>query len=49
MERNREDDSYHRFPQEMRGVPNERSALDARTALCFHFGDYWPGASESER
>ena len=28
---------------------NPRSALDARTALCFHIGHHWPGASESER
>jgi hypothetical protein len=28
---------------------NYRSALDARTALCFHIGGRWPGASESER
>jgi hypothetical protein len=28
---------------------NERSALDARPALCFHFERHWPGASESER
>jgi hypothetical protein len=27
----------------------QRSALDARTALCFHIGRHWPGASESER
>jgi hypothetical protein len=30
-------------------APNERSALDARTAFCFHFEAHWPGASESER
>jgi hypothetical protein len=29
--------------------PNPRSALDARTAHCFHIGRRWPGASESER
>ena len=28
---------------------NERSALDARTVLCFHIEAHWPGASESER
>ena len=28
---------------------NYRSALDARTALCFHIEAHWPGASESER
>jgi hypothetical protein len=28
---------------------NERSALDARTALCLHIEAQWPGASESER
>ena len=30
-------------------MPNHRSALDARTALCLHTRDDWPGASESER
>jgi hypothetical protein len=35
--------SHHRTP------PNRRSALDARTALCFHIKRHWPGASESER
>jgi len=30
-------------------MPNLRSALDARVALCFHIGKHWPGASESER
>jgi hypothetical protein len=29
--------------------PNKRSALDARTARCFHMERHWPGASESER
>jgi hypothetical protein len=29
--------------------PNPRSALDARTALCFHIGRQRPGASESDR
>jgi hypothetical protein len=29
--------------------PNQRSALDARTALCLHMQAHWPGASESER
>ena len=28
---------------------NERSALDARTALCLHIEGHWPGASESGR
>ena len=28
---------------------NKCSALDARTALCLHIEDHWPGASESER
>ena len=28
---------------------NPRSALDARTALCFRLEAQWPGASESER
>ena len=28
---------------------NERSALDARTALCLHIEVHWPVASESER
>jgi hypothetical protein len=28
---------------------NLRSALDARTRLCFHFERQWPGVSESER
>ena len=28
---------------------NPRSALDARTALCFYFEHHWPGASETER
>ncbi len=32
-----------------RRTPNKRSALDARTALCFHIGGRWPGASESGR
>jgi hypothetical protein len=27
----------------------QRSALDARTALCLHVEGHWPGASESER
>jgi hypothetical protein len=27
----------------------KRSALDARTALCFHIEAHWPGASESGR
>ena len=31
------------------GWPNLRSALDARTALCFHSERHWPGASESDR
>ena len=31
------------------GTPNPRSALDARTALCFHNEGHWPGASESDR
>jgi hypothetical protein len=30
-------------------VPNHRSALDARTALCLRIEAQWPGASESER
>jgi 4-amino-4-deoxy-L-arabinose transferase-like glycosyltransferase len=30
-------------------LANPRSALDARTALCFHIESHWPGASESER
>jgi len=30
-------------------APNPRSALDARTALCFHVERHSPGASESER
>lgn len=30
-------------------MSNERSALDARKALCFHINADWPGASESER
>ena len=30
-------------------MPNNRSALDARTVFCLHTGDHWPGASESER
>jgi hypothetical protein len=30
-------------------LPNLRSALDARTALCFHIQARCPGASESER
>jgi hypothetical protein len=30
-------------------TPNKRSALDARTPLCFHMERHWPGASESER
>ena len=29
--------------------PNERSALDARIALCFHSHGHWPGASERGR
>jgi len=33
----------------MSAVPNERSALDARTPLCLHIEAHWPGASESER
>ena len=28
---------------------NLRSALDARTVLCFHIERHWPGASESGR
>ena len=28
-------------------MANERSALDARTALCLHVEAHWPGASES--
>jgi hypothetical protein len=27
---------------------NVRSALDARTARCFHIGCHWPGAGESD-
>ena len=35
---------------EMSTLPsNPRSALDARTVLCFHIQGHWPGASESER
>ena len=30
-------------------APNLRSALDARTALCFYIERHWPGASESGR
>ena len=30
-------------------TPNLRSPLDARTALCLHIGNHWPGASEGER
>jgi hypothetical protein len=33
----------------MKQTPNNRSALDARTARCFHIGHHRPGASESER
>ena len=29
--------------------PNPRSALDARAALCLHFGRHRPGASKSDR
>lgn len=29
--------------------PNFHSALDVRTARCFHIGRQRPGASESER
>jgi len=32
-----------------RKLPNQSSALDARTALGFHIEDHWPGARESER
>jgi len=32
-----------------RKLPNKRSALDARSVLCFHIKRQWPGASESER
>jgi hypothetical protein len=31
----------------MIGCANPRSALDARTVLCFHIEAHWPGASES--
>jgi hypothetical protein len=31
------------------GVPNKRSALDARIVLCLYIEDHWPGASESQR
>ena len=33
----------------MSPTSKERSALDARLALCLHIEDRWPGASESER
>jgi len=33
----------------MNPTSNERSALDARTALYFHVDAHRPGASESER
>jgi hypothetical protein len=33
----------------MSGWPNERSRVDAGTALCFHIGRHWFGATHRER
>ena len=34
----------------MRALPtNERSGVDAGTALCFHIWRFWPGATHRER
>jgi hypothetical protein len=35
------------FREQAKQSSNPRSALDARTALCFHIEAHWPGASES--